>query len=160
MALFFEKIWNKPMPTLNSRDIFPSGIKLILLFTIFYFAIFRFHSPLDQIKRDIIEFVAVVGCLFASWLIFWGTTQLYASKFKKPCKVTLGTHVIAFLFIYSMMIFLLFCVKALLIDSSQMKVWSYYWRHFPYACLIFLAYLYRENKKLEISSLLKKRQRL
>jgi DNA-binding LytR/AlgR family response regulator len=52
------------------------------------------------------------------------------------------------------MIAILFSTKLFLFKPEEVKVWAYYWRHFPYGCLIFGVYLYRLNKKSEIDRLL------
>ena len=141
------------MPAYNSKGIVSGGLALLVIFTIFYFAIFSFTAPLAEIRRDMIEFGLVGSSLIISWLLFWRTAAIFAKRTKMIRSPTLGSHVVDFLIIYTLMMVILFMLKAVLLPGRDLHLWGYYWRHFPYACLIFGVYLYREYKKSEISRL-------
>ena len=160
MIKLLQTYWNRPMPQIDSREIVSRGLILLLIFSIFYFAIFNFNSSSSQIKRDIFEFFLVGFSLFLSWLIFWGTTTLLAQPQHRPRNRSLGYYSTCFIIIYTLMIFILFILKKSLHFSAEMEIWPYYLRHFPYACLIFCVYLYRENKKYQIERLVAKANKI
>lgn len=126
---------------------------LILIFTVFYFAIFKFNAPLSEIYRDFIEFLSVGFSLFSSFLILWVFSLFYSKVFKKPLIPNYAFAPVFFLFIYTVAILILYPIKQTLWEIEKDWVWRYYWRHFPYALLIFGVYLYREYKGLMISNL-------
>ena len=152
----FKKIWYTPSPVVKPSEVISTGLKVVLLFGVFYFAIFSFTAPLERIKRDLIEFISVGFSLFCSWLIFRAISEIYSKITKRRLFPTFGYSLLEFLIIYSMMIGILYLIKLSIYGSGKSWIWRYYWRHLPYAFLIFSVYIYRENKNAVIKNLIKK----
>lgn len=149
----FKKFWNTPTVVAKPMEIISSGLKVVLLFAIFYFAIFKFNASWQSIRKDLIEFISVSLSLFSAWLIFWGYTEIYYKTTKKRIFTTFALTPLKFLFVYSLMIGFLYLIKESLYSPDKNWVWRYYWRHLPYAFVIFGVYLYREYKNTIIENL-------
>lgn len=152
MLSWLTKFWRRPAPQINSRDAVVNGLKLLAVFSVFYFAIFRYGAPWAALKRDVIEFFAAGSALFISWMLYWSVTEKYATRAAKQFEMTLGFYVRSFLVIYTMMNLLLGGFKSIVL-AEELRFWAYYWRHFPYAVLIFAVFLYQEEKKSVIAAL-------
>ena len=143
----FKKILNTPVPVIKPSNAIFSGFKIILVFAVFYFAIFQFNAPWERIKLGIFEFFSVGFSLYCSCLIFWFFTDVYSKKRGKKLFQILGTGSVGFLLIYTLMIGIHYLIKESTYGSGKSWVWVYYWRHLPYAFLIYCAFYYRETKK-------------
>ena len=152
----FKKICNAPIPVIRPSEVLLSGLNILLIFSVFYFAIFSYNEPWAIIKRDIIEFVLICFSLFMSWLIFWCLTEAYYKFTNKKLFPAFVYVPVIFLIIYSLMVGNIFLIKVTLLGASVDDIPKYFLRHIPYAFLIFCIYYYLENKKTVIDELLKK----
>ena len=116
------------MPVVKPSEVVSTGLKVVIVFGIFYFAIFTFNAPLERIQRDLIEFFFVSSSLFLSWLIFYFHIQIYSKITGKQFSPTFGHAPFGFLIIYSMMIGILFLFRFSIYGSEKSWVWQYYWR--------------------------------
>jgi len=149
-----KKISNTPMPALKLSNVASTGVQFVIFFGVFYFAIFEYNAPLERIRRDMIEFFLAGFSLFSGWLIFCLIVRLYSKFSKKLFSPKFGHAPFVILFIYSIMIWILFLIKLSVYGPVESWVWKYYWRHLPYAFLIFCIYFYRENKNFVIENMI------
>ncbi len=156
MSDFKQKIQafiNKPTPKLDPREAFVMANKLVIIFAIFYFAIFKFNAPLHELHRDLIEFFSVAFSLFTAFLILWLLLEIYEKSTGKRALKTFGTSPVVFIFVYTVGIAILYPIKEWIWSPNKSWVVSYYWRHFPYAFLVFCAFTYRNYKNAIIDGL-------
>lgn len=159
MFIYFRKLkkfCDTPIPIVKPSEVILSGFKIILVFGIFYFAIFSYHEPWERIKRDLVEFVLLCFSLFASWLFYWFLTEVYYKLTKKRLFPTFLYAPVIFLIIYSLMVGILYLIKIPLLGSSIHDVSRHFWRHISYGFLIFCIYYYLKNRKIIIDGLIKK----
>ena len=151
----FKKKWTSPTPAIKFSDVFSTGSELLLVFTIFYFAVFSFNVPRELTTHGFIEFTIVASSLFCSWALLCAMAEGYRKLFKKDPFSTMGHSILKFLILYSLIIGILCLVKPVIYELEEGWIWPYYWRHFPYAFLIFSVYFYRENKNSVLKGLIK-----
>lgn len=156
MSDFKQKIQtfiNTPTPELDPKEAFVMGIKLVIIFALFYFAIFKFNAPLHELHRDLIEFFSVAFALFTAFLLLWLLLEIYEKSTGKRTLKTFGSSPVLFLFVYTVGIAILYPIKEWMWSPEKDWVISYYWRHFPYAFLIFCVFTYRNYKNAVIDGL-------
>ena len=125
-------------------------VQFVLLFTLAYFAIFEFTASTPEVLRGLAEFVLVTLCLGAAIVLFLLAGSTVARINDKPFAVSCGQMILAFLGVYTLGLGLLFPLKEWLFELHKPWFWKYYWRHLPYALLVFAVFLYREYKNAAV----------
>ncbi len=141
------------MPAKEPRGFLMSVLEFLLIFAIFYFAAFKYTTTIDRIIRGIIEFLIVSFSLISAFVIVRIIAELYTRKFEKGFTLRYGHSIIGFLSIYTMGMGILYPIKQGIWNIQKEWFWRYFWRHLPYALLIFGVYLYREYKNSIIDNL-------
>ncbi len=152
---FFQRckeFCNTPTPVYPPTHSISIGLKVVLFFCAFYF-IFKFGHIPEKIGREIIEFSSIVFGLFFSVLVLGIISYLYLKISGKRLVPVFGYSIFEFIFIYSGMVVIRCIIHHLVYETDTIWNWKYYWRHFPFALLVFSVYAYREYKKVVIDQL-------
>lgn len=142
-----------PMP-IKKTGFYRSVSQLILIFAVFYFAIFKYSVPFHEIVRGIVEFILVTFSLCSAYVIFRLAGILFFKLWEKQFTPCYGLLIPGFLAVYSCGMVILYPIKQWIWDIQKEWFWKYYWRHLPYAMLIFGVFLYREYKNSMIDKLI------
>ena len=145
--------WNAPTPVEQSTISLSLCLKIVFLFIAFY-SVFKFSEPPERFHREIIEFFCIVFSLFSSLLLLNVISQQYTKLTQKRLIPTFGYSPIMFILIYSMMVVMIYGLRFMIYGYRADWVWRYYWRHLPFALMVFSVYLYREYKNSIIDHLI------
>ena len=156
MKPFFDQL--KKFATTNSPVVAPaelvgSAAKLILLFTLFYFAIFKFTQPQDRLIQGLLEYVFVGTSLFTAFVLYGISLYGYFRLRGKKLFIRFAFTPIEFIAIYSLAMVFLYLMKESYYQFEKSWAMRYYWRHLPYAFVIFGVYTYRLYKNTIIDNL-------
>jgi hypothetical protein len=148
-----KTFWNSPTSSEPPKDVFFTGVKVVALFGIFYFAVYDYDEPWEIIKHDLIGFISLAFSLFSAFLIFYAIGEIALKVFKLRLFPTFGYAIFAFFIIYSLMMGFHYLIKFSLYELKDGYFWRLYWRRLPYAYLIYVVYLFWEYKNSIIETL-------
>ncbi len=134
-------------------EVMRSAAKLVLFFTLFYFAIFKFTQPRERLIQGLLEYLFMGTSLFAAFVIYGISIYGYLKLTGKKLFLRFASTPFEFIVIYTLAIGFLFLMKQSYYQFEKSWVIRYYWRHFPYAFVIFGVYTYRVYKNSIIENL-------
>lgn len=147
---------NSPIPDFHTNGLFKTLSQFILIFAVFYFAVFDYQTSSERIVRGIIEFFLVAFSLVIAFAVFRLITICLEKWLRIRFSPTYAYNLLFFLAIYSLGMGIVYLLKQSLWDFEKAWFWNYYWRHLPYAFLMFVVFLYRAHKNSVITQLVDK----